>query len=87
MRQGAGPDAGSLGLRQMGPAQLSGQVVRGLTTSLPGVRCPAIGWLAEIADIVKEASTYLGGTGSDLGQDVAVDSAGRAYLTGIHQFD
>jgi hypothetical protein len=28
-------------------------------------------------------STYLGGTGSDSGEDVAVDPAGRAYLTGF----
>lgn len=27
-------------------------------------------------------STYLGGTGSDSGEDVAVDASGRAYLTG-----
>jgi uncharacterized protein (TIGR03437 family) len=28
-------------------------------------------------------STYLGGSGSDLGNGIAVDSAGRAYITGI----
>ncbi|HEX7180397.1 MAG TPA: SBBP repeat-containing protein [Thermoanaerobaculia bacterium] len=28
-------------------------------------------------------STYLGGTGGDLGDSVAVDGAGRAYITGI----
>lgn len=28
-------------------------------------------------------STYLGGTGPDLGQSIAVDSAGRAYITGF----
>jgi hypothetical protein len=36
-----------------------------------------------VIDPVLSYATYLGGTGSDLGTGVAVDSSGNAYLTGI----
>jgi len=35
-----------------------------------------------IIDPVLIYSTYLGGTGSDFGRDIVVDSAGNAYITG-----
>ena len=35
-----------------------------------------------IIDPVVVYSTYLGGTGADSGWDIAVDTAGNAYVTG-----
>ena len=32
-------------------------------------------------------STYLGGSGADVGHGIAVDGAGSAYVTGIHDLD
>jgi len=36
-----------------------------------------------VIDPVLEYSTYLGGTGTDFAEGIAVDAAGSAYITGF----
>jgi len=74
------PDFPTANPLQVGDASCKTTVVNGVNTTI----CSSTVFVAKVNPAGTELvySTYLGGSGSDIGSAIAVDGSGNAYLTG-----